>query len=147
MLRGGAGAADAQDVIAGPLLVEMCISLSSGAFCTRERRLELHFRVRSARLGTCCGRRPSPRRRCLSKSVAKARIEPEHWRRIVGIPRFFSRPIPVRSAFATDLDTPPPESVPGVPPAPPRAHSSAPSWRSRPADRRPRREGPVSYDL
>ena len=51
MLRGGAGAADAQDVIAGPLLVEMCIALSSGAFCTRERRLELHFRVRSARLG------------------------------------------------------------------------------------------------
>ena len=49
MLRGGAGAADAQDVITGPLLVEMCISLSSGAFCTRERRLELHFRVRSAR--------------------------------------------------------------------------------------------------
>ena len=36
MLRGGAGAADAQDVIAGPLLVEMCISISSGAFCTRE---------------------------------------------------------------------------------------------------------------
>ena len=28
MLRGGAGAADAQDVVAGPLLVEMCISHS-----------------------------------------------------------------------------------------------------------------------
>ena len=53
MLRGGAGATGARDAVAGPLLVEMCISLSSGAFCTRERRLELHFRVRSARLGTC----------------------------------------------------------------------------------------------
>ena len=51
MLRGGAGAADAQDVVAGPLLVEMCTSHSRGAFCTRERRLELHSRVRSERLG------------------------------------------------------------------------------------------------
>ena len=61
MLRGGAGAADAQDVIAGPLLVEMCISLSSGAFCTRERRLELHFRVRSARFGARGGAGPASR--------------------------------------------------------------------------------------
>ena len=51
MLRGGAGDADARDAVAGPPFVEMCILLSSGAFCTRERRLELHFRVRSARLG------------------------------------------------------------------------------------------------
>ena len=127
MLRGGASAADAQDVIAGPLLVEMCISLSSGAFCTRERRLELHFRVRSARLGTCRGRRPSPRRRGLSKSVAKTPIAPERRRRIVDITRFHPRPIPARSAFATDLDTPPPESVPGAPPAPPRTRPSASS--------------------
>ena len=40
----------------------------------------------------------------VSESVAKARIEPERTRRIVDIPRFFSRPIPARSAFATDLD-------------------------------------------
>ena len=43
----------------GLLLVEMCILLSRGAFCTRERRLELHFRVRSARLGAR-GRPPRP---------------------------------------------------------------------------------------
>ena len=40
----------------------------------------------------------------LSESVAKAPIEPGRRERIVGIPRFFSRPIPVRGAFATDLD-------------------------------------------
>ena len=40
----------------------------------------------------------------LSKSVAKARIAPECRRRIVGVPRFFSPPIPARGAFATDLD-------------------------------------------
>ena len=127
MLQGGAGAADAQDVIAGPLLVEMCISLSSGAFCTRERRLELHFRVRSARLGTCRGRRPSPRQRRLSESVAKAPIAPERAKTNVDIPSFFSPPIRSRGAFATDSDTPPPESVPGAPPAPPRTRPSASS--------------------
>ena len=46
----------------------------------------------------------------LSKSVAKARIEPERARRNVDIPRFFSWPIPSRGAFATDLDTPRPGS-------------------------------------
>ena len=40
----------------------------------------------------------------LSKSVAKARIAPERWKRIVDIPRFFSPSIPARDAFATDLD-------------------------------------------
>jgi len=40
-----------------------------------------------------------PRRRCLSKSATKARIELERRRRIVDIPRFFSRPIPARGAF------------------------------------------------
>ena len=45
-----------------------------------------------------------PRRRRLSKSVAKAPIAPERRKRNVDIPRFFSPPIPVRSAFATDLD-------------------------------------------
>ena len=48
--------------------------------------------------------RRGPQRRRLSKSVAKARIAPERQRRIVDIPRFFSPPIPVRGAFATDLD-------------------------------------------
>ena len=32
-----------------------------------------------------------------------------------GIPRFFSRPIPARSAFATDSDTPPPPDRPRSP--------------------------------
>ena len=40
----------------------------------------------------------------LSKSVAKARIAPERWKRIVDIPRFLSPQIPARDAFATDLD-------------------------------------------
>ena len=40
----------------------------------------------------------------LSRSVAKARIAPKLRKRNVDIPRFFSRPIPARSAFATDLD-------------------------------------------
>ena len=57
----------------------------------------------------------------MSKSVAKARIEPERAKRIVGIPRFFSRLIPVRDAFATDLDNCPPRVVPGAPPAPLRS--------------------------
>ena len=38
-----------------------------------------------------------PRRHRLSESVAKARIPPKHRKRIVDIPRFFSRPIPARS--------------------------------------------------
>ena len=54
----------------------------------------------------------------LSKSVAKARIPSKCRKRIVDIPRFYSRPIPARGAFATDLDTPPPRTVPGAPPAP-----------------------------
>ena len=58
--------------------------------------------------------------RCgLSKSATKARIEPERARRIVGIPRFSSRPIPPRSAFVADLDTTPPRLVPGAPHVPP----------------------------
>ena len=54
----------------------------------------------------------------LSKSVAKARIPSKCRKRIVDIPRFYSRPISARGAFATDLDTPPPRTVPGAPPAP-----------------------------
>ena len=57
----------------------------------------------------------------LSKSVAKTRIGPERRRRIVDIPGFYSRPIPARDVFATDLDTSTPRTVPGAPPAPPRA--------------------------
>ena len=114
----------------GLLLVERCILHSRCAFCTRERRLELHFRVRSARLGAR-GRPPRPPpgprqpsrgpwRRRLSKSVAKARIAPERQRRNVDIPRFFSPPIPARGAFATDSDTPRPG-----PPQEPHPHHSA----------------------
>ena len=44
----------------------------------------------------------------LSKSVAKTRIGPERRKRIVDIPGFYSRPIPARGTFATDLDTPRP---------------------------------------
>ena len=59
--------------------------------------------------------------RCgLSKSATKARIGPERARRIVGIPRFSSRPIPPRSAFVADLDAPQPRVTTGVPPAPRR---------------------------
>ena len=84
-----------------------------------------------------------PRRRRLSKSVAKARIEPGRRRRIVDILRFFSRPISARGAFATDLDTCPPRIVPGVPPVPPcwcstatnlnerRRRSAAPTGKAR----------------
>ena len=80
----------------------------------------------------------------LSKSVAKARIASECRRRIVGIPRFFSWPIPSRGAFATDLDTSPPRTAPGVPPAPHRARPSPPPRRSGPTDRRARRERPAA---
>ena len=62
-----------------------------------------------------------PRRRCLSKSVAKAPIGPGRARRIVDIPRFCSRSIRSQSAFATDLDNRPPRTVPGAPPAPARS--------------------------
>ena len=116
---------------AGPFLVEMRILPSRRAFCLREQRLELHSRVRSARLGaggSRRGRRPTrgappgdPRRHRLSESVAKARIEPRRAKGIVGIPRFFSRSIPARGAFATDSDTPPPRTAAGAPPAPPCA--------------------------
>ena len=67
-------------------------------------------------------RRP-PRPACggsLSKSATKAPIEPERARRNVDIPRFSSRPIPARSAFVADLDTPPPRVATGAPPAPHR---------------------------
>ena len=55
-------------------------------------------------------RRPSrgPQRRGLSKSVAKARVEPRCTRKNVDIPHFLPWSIPARSAFATDLDTPRP---------------------------------------
>ena len=54
-------------------------------------------------------------RRRLSKSVAKTRVAPKRARRNVGIPRFFSRPIPARSAFAADLDTSPSQDRPRSP--------------------------------
>lgn len=55
-------------------------------------------------------RRPSrgPQRRGLSKSVAKARVEPRCTRKNADIPHFLPWSIPARSAFATDLDTPRP---------------------------------------
>ena len=117
----------------GPVLVEMCILSSRCAFCSREVQLKVPARVQSARFGARGGgagrpggrgdrrgRRPrrGPRRRRLSKSVAKAPIAPKRRRRIVDIPRFLSPPIPARDAFATDLDTPPPRTAPGAPPAP-----------------------------
>ena len=68
-----------------------------------------------------------PRRRRLSKSVAKARIPPGRRRIIVDISCFCSPPIPPRDVFATDSDTPPPRTAPGAPPAPPRARPASPS--------------------
>ena len=89
-------------------------------------RRAVYSRVPSGRRGARRGRRRAgrvptrgPRGRKLSKSATKAWIEPECTRRIVDIPRFFSRPIPSRRAFATDSDTPPPRTVPGVPRVPP----------------------------
>ena len=144
-VRGGEGRV-------GPVIVEMCILLSRGAFCTRDVRLKVPVRVQSARFGArgaggaawergdSRGRRPcrGPRRRGLSKSVAKARILPGCAKRNVDIPRFFSRPIAPRSAFATDLDMSPPRSAPGAPRAPllPRPRPSVPSCRSASSVRR-----------
>ena len=71
----------------------------------------------------------------LSKSATKAPIGPERRRRIVDIPRFFSRPIPPRDVFVADLDTPPPRIIPGASPAPPRARPSPPARRYGPTDR------------
>ena len=89
-------------------------------------------RAPSDRRGARHGRRPADgapppkasRRRRLSKSVAKARIEPEHRKRMVDIPHLCSPPIPVWGAFATDSDTLPPQAASGVPLAPLRARSS-----------------------
>ena len=80
----------------------------------------------------------------LSKSVAKARIEPERRKRIVDIPRFFSWSIPSRGAFATDLDTLPPRIVSKAPPAPSRQGVHPGAHRNR-AVLRPdaRRESPI----
>ena len=89
------------------------------------------------------GARGRPRRRELSKSATKTRIELKRRKRIVDIPRFFSRSIPARGAFVADLDKPPPRLVPGAPLAP---------LRRRPATANPdkggggssgRRAGPV----
>ena len=112
-----AGAAT-REIAIGPLLVERCILLSkmtvgtalSSAKCTSRRQ----GASRGRRRDPC---RPSrgPWRRGLSKSVAKAPIAPGGAKRIVVIPRFSSRSIPARSAFATDLDRSPSEPVPRVP--------------------------------
>ena len=94
-----------------------------------------HRGGRRARRGRPGGRRarrptrghpPRPvRGRRLSKSATKAPIEPERTRRNVDIPRFCSPPIPPRGAFVADLDTPPPRTATGTPPAPPRRRSAA----------------------
>ena len=93
---------------------------NDGWNCTFE--CEVHVSAsgapRGCRRDPCCPSR-WPQRRRLSKSVAKARIEPGLARRTVDIPRFHSPLLPARSAFATDLDTPPPRTAPGAPCAPP----------------------------
>ena len=90
---------------------------NNGWNCTLE--CEMHLSTSGS---TRRGRRPTPRhpsrgprRRRLSESVAKAPIAPRRTKRIVDIPRFFSRPIPARGAFATDSDTPPPLDRPRSP--------------------------------
>jgi len=70
----------------------------------------------------------------LSKSVAKARIAPERWKRIVGVPRFFSPPIPARDVFATDLDNRPPRVVPEAPPVPLRSRLTRTMSKSDPSE-------------
>ena len=121
----------------GPFLAEMSAPLSraavgtafSRAKCTPDTRRRLGVGCRDPR-GRAPGgrsrgparpigmppwsssgsRRPSrgPQRRGLSKSVAKARVEPRCTRKNVDIPHFLPWSIPARSAFATDLDTPRP---------------------------------------
>ena len=112
---------------------------NDGWNCTFE--CEVHVSASGApggrRRDPCCPSR-GPQRRRLSKSVAKARIEPERRKRNVDIPRFFSPPIPLRDAFATDLDTTPLRTVPGAPLAPSRAHPSPSPRRSGPRERRSR---------
>ena len=106
-------------------------SASSGRATPSSRQAGRLLRARGQRgpvRGPGCSPWPpsvrGPRRRRLSKSVAKAWISPGRRRRNVDIPRFCSRPIPTRGAFVADLDKPPPRTVPGVPPAPPRSHGS-----------------------
>ena len=132
--------------------VETCTSHSRCAFCSRERRLELHFRVRSAPLGVR-GRPPrspsdpwrpfrGPRRRRLSKSVAKSPIAPRCTKRIVDIPRFFSPPIPARSAFATDSDMTPPHAPRARARTGPTSQSAGTYSRCHPRPHRHRAHGP-----
>ena len=85
------------------------------------------------------GRPPRPVRGSgLSKSATKAPTEPERARRNVYIPRFSSRPIPARSAFVADLDTPPPRVATGAPPAPRRhPQNNLPGSRRRLAPQYP----------
>ena len=122
----------------GPFLVERCILLSrmtvgtalSNAKCTSRR-------WGGARPGRWLARGAPPgglRRRGLSKSATKAPIGPRRARRIVDIPGFSSRPIPARGAFVADLDTPPPRTAPGVPPAPPHVRPPLSPRRLGPTD-------------
>ena len=119
--------------------LEMCVLPSrttvgtalSSAKCTsrRQRRPPRSPPSRPVR-----GPPVGPRRRRLSESVAKAPIAPERRKRNVDIPRFFSPSILARSAFAADLDTPPPRVDPGSPHAPLRArpcHHDDPRLRAR----------------
>ena len=130
-----AGDVPERDPRRGPRRPRPALSCERRAFRVGEGGWELRVGGRISRLGVrgaSRGRRrdpcrPSrgPWRRGLSKSVAKAPIAPESRRRIVDIPRFLSRPIPVWGAFATDLDTPPTRTATGVPPAPSRASQAA----------------------
>ena len=114
---------------------------NDGWNCTFE--CEVHVSAsgapRGRRRDPCCPSR-WPQRRRLSKSVAKAQIEPERRKRNVAIPCFFSPSIPLQDAFATDLDTTSPRAVPGAPPAPLRARLPPSPRRSGPRGRRSRRE-------
>ena len=142
----------------------MHVSASGGARGGLRRGPRAPFARRSARRGRRPGRDApwrtfprGPRRRCLSKSVAKAPIGPERVRRIVDIPRFCSRSIRSQSAFATDLDNRPPRTVPGAPPAPARprltrtaSEEAASPMRILARPRPPARtmsEGPIGEEL
>mgnify|MGYP001670793533 CR=1 FL=1 len=134
---GGAAVRDDRDRPAHRREVHFALE-NDGWNCTFE--CEVHVSAPGGPGGRRRGpHRPSrgPWRHRLSKSVAKARIAPERRRRIVDIPRFLSRPIPARGAFATDLDTPPPRTTTGTPPAPPRASQA--TYNGAPPARRPTR--------
>ena len=80
----------------GPVIVEMCIMLSRGAFCTRDVRLKVLVRVQSARLGVL-GRVRPPGGRPGSGVIAAAAVRAGA-RGGAGCPNLLQRPGSCRGA-------------------------------------------------